>query len=354
MRFKLGDILCVDGEQYRVEGYIVYQNVSDRCNWEEYKLVGVENKTVRWLSIDDTYKEYSIWEVVYHTPDRSGYHESDRGVEVVSACGGSVDVSPGEQANFMEYEDETEELIISEELWSDEREHSTGYYLDEDEFWLVRSDPGYQTRKKLPVILLVLGVFLIPMLSVIGDVVSNIHFTTNIQKYLDKSSSYTYVTSVTGNEKQKAKVYSSPFTIDATAKDIIAAIEGDTEYVQQDDTETEGAVAILTEKEYCVIYTALEGDVYVQISNRKYAYTTDDDLYDGSEEARRYYRRFYHSTGYFSDSERYSGYSSPYSSYDGEAFSYASGNTYDSYSSSIRQSSIASRQSSGGGLSGGK
>lgn len=353
MRFNLGDILCVDGEQYRVEGFIVYQNVNDHCDWEEYRLTGMENRVTRWLSIDDTYNEYSVWEVA-RMPDRRGYHEVDRGVEVVLACGGSVDVTRGDQARFIEYEDETEELIISDEFWEDEHEISTGYYLDEDEFWLIRNDPGYVRRKNLPAILIVAAMIVIPFLSVIGDSLSNIHFTTTMRKYLDKSSRYTYVTSITGNEKQKAKVYSTDSTVDAATKDIIAAIEGDVQYVQQDDSETQGAVAILSPKEYCVIYTSVDGEVYVQVSNRKYAYTTDDDLYEGTSGSRNYYRSFYRSTGYSTDSQRYSRYSSPYSSYDTGSFTYVSGNSYSSYSNSIRQSSIESRQSSGGGLSSGK
>ena len=63
---------------------------------------------------------------------------------------------------------------------------------------------------------------------------------------------------------------------------------------------------------------------------------------------------FYYSNGYSSDSVSYRNSSSPYSSFDDSGITYSSDNSYNSYSGSIRQSSIASRQSSGGGLSGGK
>ena len=353
MKFALGDILNVDGGEYQVVGGITYTNVKDNCSWDEYRLLDTATKAERWLSVDDTYKEYSIWEMI-RFPDKNGYHESDRGVEVVTSHFGSVDVDNGERANFAEFEDETEELIISEEYWSDGVEYSKGYYLDEDEFWLIRKDPGYARKQNGPAYIVLAAFILIPLLSFLGNILSDIHITSTIGKYVNKSTSYTYVTSITGNEKQKAKVYSTELTMDAAAKDIIAAIEGSTQYVQQDDEETDGAIAILTNKEYCLIYTSLEGGVLVQVSNRKYAYSTDDEPYHASNLTHRYYRRFYYSNGYASDAESYHSYSSPYSSFNDSSLSYSSDNTYNTYSGSIRQSSIEARQSSGGGLSSGK
>lgn len=356
MKFSIGDIICAEGTQYRVIGRITYQNEVDRCNWDEYRLEEMESDKKAWLSVDDEYQEYSISRIDYR-PSTIGYHEVDRGVEIVVSHEGDVDVSTGDRARFVEYEDETEELIISEEVWDDEDEWSSGHYLDEEEIWLVRNDKSYAIKKKAPAFVGIAILALSILFPMLGSLLNDIHITTTVQKYLDKSSKYTYVTSVTGNEKQKAKVYKAQTgsTVDSVSKDIILAIEGEAQYVQQDDTETDGAVAILTKKEYCIVYPAIEqGGVLVQVSNRKYAYTTDDDLYDGSQSARRYYRRFYHSTGYTSDSSTYSRYSSPYSSYSDGDISYTGTDTYGSYNSSVRQSSIAARQSSGGGLSGGK
>ncbi len=355
MKFKLGDTICADGQLYQVIGRITYQNSTDLCQWDEYRLRAESDRSEHWLSVDDTYQEYSIWKME-RFPSKVGYHEVDRGLESVVSYEGDVDVERGDRANFVEYEDATEELLISEEYWEDGLETSTGYYLDEKEIWHVRSDSSYKVKKNgssILAIVLIMGIFISPFLL---SLLSNLHFTTTISKYLKKTDKYTYVTSITGNEKQSADVYQAPaaYTIDTTAKDIISAIEGDTEYVQQDDTETEGAVAILTDKEYCVIYLSLEGNVLVQISNRKYAYTSDDDLYHGTSHSRSYYRDFYYSRGYSNDKSSYGSYSSPYSSYEGNYVDYSTSDTYYSYSSSIRQSSISARSSSGGGLSGGK
>lgn len=362
LKFQLGDTICADGELYQVIGRITYKNSDDSCKWDEYRLRAEKDGSEHWLSVDDVYKEYSIWQMI-RVPDRSGYHWSDHGTEIVVSCDGDVDVERGDRAEFTEYEDETEEFIISDETWDDGTEHSKGYYLDEHEFWHVRSNPTYRASNSKSsgnavMAVIVCLFFAIPVLGALSGILLDIWFTnSSISKYLKKSSDYTYVTSITGNEKNSADVYKAPasYTVASTAKDIINAIDGKTQYVQQDDSETEGAVAILTEKEYCVIYLSLEEEVLVQISDRAYAYTTDDDLYHSRPHSRRYYRDFYYSTGYSSDSSTYSGkYTSPYSSYDGDYVEYSSSNTYNTYSQSVRQASVASRQSSGGGLSGGK
>ena len=366
MKFQIGDIICADGDMYRVTGRITYRNTSDGCIWDEYRLCAEADGSERWLSVDDAYKEYSISQIA-HNPDRTGYHQVDQGQQVVVSCAGDVDVETGDRAYFVEYEDSTEEQIISDELWDDGKEVSTGYYLDENEFWLVRSNPsgtpltsssgvkskgGSKSGGIVLVVFLVLF-FMQPMLSI---VLSLIHSGTSISKYLDKNESYTHLTSITGNEKQKAKVYQAAptATIDSVTRNIIDAIEGDTQYVQQDDAETEGAVAILTDKEYCLIYESLQEHVLVQVSSRKYAYTTDDDPYESSDRVRRYYRSFYYSRGYSDDSSGYRSLATPYSSYDGDTISYSYDNSYSAYSNSVRQSSINARQSSGGGLSSGK
>ncbi|MBQ5311469.1 MAG: DUF4178 domain-containing protein [Oscillospiraceae bacterium] len=372
MYFSVGDIVSADNEGYRVVGKITYRNTNDNRHWDEYRVISLENGREAWLSIDDAYKEYSISRVV-RRPNSDGFHVVDRGREIVEDVYGDVDVERGDYADFTEYEDITEEKILSEERWDDGTEYSEGYYLDADEISFVRHDDSYVPRssgsfgggysggsgsrpdsKSSGIVAIVTILFVvIPML---GAILGNIHFTSTIAKFLKKDANYTYVTSITGNDKQKADVYKAPsgFTIDQTAKDIINAIEGDTQYVQQDSEEENGSVGILTKKEYCLVYTSEDGDVLVQVSNRKYAYTSDNDLYRGTHHSRRYYRRFYYSTGYTHDSSSYSGSSSPYTSYDDSRISYSDSDSYNSYSGTVRQDSINSRKSSGGGMSSGK
>ena len=319
----------------------------------------------RWLSVDNYYKEYSLSQI---NPSAStvGYHRVDSGTEEVIACSGDVDVQVGDVAEFLEYEDPTEELIISVEHWDDGTEYSSGYYLDPDEF-------GKDGEKILPslggkggnvgniiatiIFLLIWGIFA-------GASSFSNYFSMNkkISTYLKKSSKYTYSTSITGNGKEKADVYEckSPGTgteqelLQGVAHDIIDGINGNTESIQQNDEKDDSSVAILTKKEYCIIYMGEDEKVYVQVSTRKYAYTSDKEPYRARSRTRRYYRRYYYSRGYNSDTSSYGSEHSSYSGYSDGTIDYDGSNELNSYSGTVRQSSIESRSSDGGGLSSGK
>lgn len=361
MTFDIADIISVEGAGYRVIGKIRYRNPADNCCWDEYRLKSLDSGGEYWLSIDDTYREYSIWQMT-RSINPSGYHESDKGMEIVMSASGNVDVDPGERASFVEFEDASEENILSREIWSDETEFSAGHYISVSDIQLIGhddkqplgfsfdSEAGAGIRKVL-VLFSAIGV-----LFILYNIYSMLSDDTSIGDYLKDAGNYAYVTSITGSDKNKADVYKSTtgMTIDGVVRDLIEQIEGNTQYVQQDSEEEKGSVAILTEDEYCIIYISEDGPVMIQLSNREYAYTSDQDVYHASRRTRTYYRSFYYTTGYKTDQINYSSSSSPYSSYDGDRIVYSGNDVYNSYSSSVRQSSISSRSSSGGGLSGGK
>ncbi len=380
MNFALGDRLRIDGNDYEVIGVISYRNRMDNSMWMEYKVFSKAIGREKWLSYDEEFKEYSISTVTPGVTSTDGYKEVDRGVEEVIGAWGNVDVEIGDTANFIEYEDVTEEKIISHEIWEDGLEVSTGYYLDEHE--VVRMSggqgmasggynpySGYQSNdfvsggtmktgasdasgKKIAKVL----VFLIPIMmlfSVFKGAFTGIG-TPSIAKYLKKTSTYTYETSITGNQGEKADVYKTYYDVDAAAKDIINAVNGKTEDVQQNTEDGDDSVAILTKKEYCLIYTSEDGETLVQISTRKYAYYNDNDPYRSRNGTRRYYKRYYYSRGYSSDYSSWGSDSSPYDSYTGDTISNNPYDAYSSYAGSVRQSSTSTRTSSGGGTSYGK
>ena len=128
MEYQVGDILRIDGELYKVLGKIQYRNTDDNCRWMEYRLKKLEGQGEFWLSVDEAYDEFSLSHAVKHT-SLDGYHPVDSGTEEVLAVWGQVDVSVGDKAPFTEYEDQTEEKIISEEIWEDGKEVSVGFYL---------------------------------------------------------------------------------------------------------------------------------------------------------------------------------------------------------------------------------
>lgn len=376
MEFQVGESLIVDGDSYNIVGKIEYRNNSDNCTWTEYKLLSQGVGIERWLSIDNTYKEYSISKVGFGV-STSGYHEVDRGTEVVVGCWGDVDVEVGDKADFVEYEDPTEEKIISTERWDDGEETSTGYYLDEDEIKYASSGMGGYSepfavgggfrsagsygksnfKSKSFSLIMTIVIMVVMVLPSMISMIRNLSGPAKIDKELSKSTLFTYVSSITGTGKEKANIYraSEVYTIDDTFQWIIQTIEGETEDVQKNTEDGDDSIAILTKKEYCLIYKSEEGHILVQVSPRKFNYTTDSDVYHARRGARRYYRRYYYSRGLAYDNVRYKKSNSAYSSFDDTSLgTNSSTDSYQSYSNSIRQQAIARRASEGGGLSSGK
>lgn len=366
MEYSVGDTLLVDGKVYQIIGKIHYKNLSDNCCWFEYRMESKEAPQYeRWLSYDSVYKEYSISQVVSNV-STAGYHEVDSGEEEVIGAWGNVDVAVGDRARFREYEDQTEEKIISTEFWDDYGEEtSVGYYLDLDEIRIYDGDEPYNgsgiqenfrkggnAKNMTSIIIWMLFISLFVIFE-LAD--SGISFQSHsIAKYLKKSVNYTYVTSITGSQKQDADVYRTSLDLDTAVKDIINGIEGDTQDVQQNTEDGDNSVAILTDKEYCLVYVSEENETLVQISSRKYAYTNDNTPYHARAHTHRYYRRYYYSKGYYSDAGSYRKYTSPYSTFDDTTVNSSYNDVYSGYASSIRQASVNSRTSSGGGISSGK
>lgn len=383
MGFPIGSKVIADGDVYEVRGRIQFRNQEDGCTWDEYRLFSTEFQAERWLSVDETYREYSLSKLAWQV-STMGYHKVDEGVAEVVAVWGDADAEVGDTVAFTEYEDITEEKIISMESWDGEKETSTGYYLDAHEFgpydeydgtpYVVSgfnsggymsggySSGGYNSggtkKRSKAMTTAIMLLFLVCNfgLPIFGVFLGAFGSSNTIKKNLDKSSYFTYVTSLTGTgDSKNADVYKSSHDLDATVRWIIDGIDGNTQNVQQNTEDGDNSVAILTSKEYCLVYESEDNEVLVQVSSREYAYANDSQPYRSRRRTHRYYRRYYYSNAYYSDSSSYSSkYSSPYSSFSDSTISYNSADTYSTYSSSVRQSSVSSRSSSGGGLSSGK
>lgn len=363
MFYRVGTILKVNGIDGTVIGYIKYSNPQDgNKEWTEYRIRTQNGE--RWLSCDECYNEYSLSWPANDIRGQIGpeWNKVDEGTQIVREFGGDVDVDPGERANFVEYEDEAEEKTLSVEIWSDGAEYSRGVYIELTDIEVLGYKEPKKTNSKKLVWIFVsvfIGMYVLSMLStIISSSGSN---NKAIAKYLKGSSDYYYETTITGNEKQEAMVYSyhplgSESTTDAVAKDIIDGIEGKTESVTQKDDVTDAEIAILTSGEYCLIYHP-EGEadmVYVQVSPRKYNYTSDNAPYKCSDSDTKWYRSHYYSSGHSTDSGKYKSSPSAYTMYSGSTVHNIGNGYFDSYSNSVRQSSVNNRSSSSGGISSGK
>lgn len=361
MFYKVGTILDINGLKGTVIGYIQYANTRDRDKrWYEYRLK--TDMGERWLSCDEEYNEYSISWADNSVRGNIGpeWHEVDRGEERVVNYGGDVDVDMGETALFVEYEDVTEEFILSSEVWSDGTEYSRGQYVEPQEIRVV----GYEEvknasgEKLLKAILLFL--FLPYIFVAIVGIISIFAGSSgpSMMKYMKNNMKYSYLTSITGNDKQKAEVYECTrySKTDDVAKNLINVIEGKTESVTQREDLENQEIAIVTKKEYCLIYHPEDDPekILIQVSKRRYNYSTDKAPYRSSSTCSSWYRNHYYSSSYRSDAKSYKKTPSAYSSYRGETVHNIGNGYFDTYSRSVRQSSTSSRRSSSGGISSGK
>lgn len=370
MIYNVGSELDIKGHSGKVIGYIEYYNPNDGYKtWIDYRMRGREGEF--WLSVDDYYQEYSLSWPANDVRGSIGpeWHKVDEGTQIVKSYAGAVDVDPGERADFVEYEDATEEKTLSVEIWSDGTEYSRGEYVEKEEISVVYlatatsnfSSGSFSSGSKTPsavTIVAVAAVFLTFIPGILGGILGGIGGSSKIANYLKNSSLFKYETSITGNEKQTATVYSykSAAKTDDVAKAIINGISGDTESVTQRDDKEDEEIAILTKKEYCLIYHPEDdkNTVLVQISNRKYNYTSDKEPYRSSKSVSGWYRKHYYSSGYKHDMSSYGKSSSAYSMYSGDTIHNIGNGYFDTYSKSVKQSSVSSRNSSSGGISSGK
>ena len=372
LRFRKNDAVRVEDRFYIVLGYIEYENTEDGCHWMEYCLRDRDTNEIKWLSIDTQYEEYAIYTRISYNSDMEnqlngmGYHLADSGTEKVISYDGNMDVDIGETAGFLEYEDDSEENIISVEAWSDEKEYARGYYVDREDIRLADKSGWDNSGTKRNtgdhwfssfVKKLLNGIFLffvaIFVLLGIRSIFGN---NKLIRNYLEKSTDFELCTGITSeyDSGEKALVYSTALTLDEAVKNILDGIEGNTERVQQNTEDGDLSVAIVTTGEYCLVYESKKNEVLVQVSSRAYVYGSDNEIYHGTCASNRYYRRYYYSTAYLTDRNHYKKKKDSYAGYDDTTIDSSYNDTYNDYASSIRQSSVSSRRSSGGGTGYGK
>lgn len=378
LKFRKGDRIKIEGELYQILGGIELVNRSDGARWTEYYVQNLQNGKLRWLSVDEIYDEYAIYTSCdskgfsEEELDAQGWKNADSGVEEVLGWFGNVDAEQGEKASYTEYEDSTGEYLMSVEHWDGETEYAKGYYLDKDEIEIAsdlqqvenrqfrvdynncqpRHPQTMQKRKGRNNKIIALVVIAIMACGI--WVMTKSASKKEIRNYLEDSSFYFYETSITSdlNEEEKADVYSTSRSIEMAAKDIINAIDGETEDVQE-NTEDK-SVAILTEHEYCLVYESEEGKTMVQASSRAYAYQSTSNPYHATSTTARHYRSFYYFRGFSRDASRYDNRASGYQNYSGTAPDYNYSDTYRNYSNTVRQGSTGTRTSSGGGIGFGK
>ena len=114
-QFQRNQLLKVDDSYYVVSGGIEFYNSSDGSFWQEYRLKQRNSNVIRWLSVDEVYHEYAIYEQQNYSDKydetkirMSGYKLVDEGSAYVKNHFGEVDVSNNDTVYYKEFEDYSE------------------------------------------------------------------------------------------------------------------------------------------------------------------------------------------------------------------------------------------------------
>lgn len=348
-KLRRGQIIMIDAQKYVVNNMIEFKE--DSWIWQEYEIQkyfnGDSNRYQKyWLTIEqdehnkNEYYLYSRYAKIIDVnniefeDNGKSYKLFESGIATVKSYFGPTDVDPYEKCKYYDYISESENEILSVEIWSDETEYTIGEKIndyqiqikDEIDKEYLKKNTINSSKFSIFILWFCIILFIFPF---IGYLFGGIFVNESMDKYLSKNTSkYTYVTSVTNNSNnKKAKIYMVKLnTLDETVKDIIDGVpEGITEVIDDDSNTEKDGFALETKNEYAYIYMNEDGMIFIQISDKEYV-NNSATTYHSSHNAyyHRSYRRRVRSISYYN------------------------------YASSARQSSVNSRNYSGGGTSSGK
>lgn len=353
LNFSIGDKISIENKEYYIYGIIRYKNKDDSSERIEYNLLPTRFNLINsWLSIDTTHNEFSICDddwCSYKVP--KDYILVETGTDCVLSTEGNTNKDDNEPVEYKKYEDITHQKIYyakylpkrsssSNTRFSHEKWHK----ISPSQIKLLQEDcfNGREPHNRSHIIINCL------IIAFLAFFIYSAFFYMPVEHHLKKDKDYSFLTSITEDNKKVAKIYVSSLSMDAVAKDIIDSIEGDAEMVCQSPDETDNSIAILTGDEYCYIYLSNENSnkcpvdaTLVQISTRKNTYRYDYDLYNGSNSSNEYFKHFFYFFGYRRDYFKYNSYSSPYDDYIDTESNLRKNDIYYDYWNKVREENEA-------------
>lgn len=355
-----GQQVIIHGTTYRVQCGIHFRSSED--DWMEYEIVDDSGKST-WLSIDDGNNEYAIYRMVGSDFEGVNYADfpCDSGTaRVVSSFGSDCD--DGETVRFEEYEDPAGK-IYAIERWSDEVEYSIGVKIDLSDLEVLEAPAGARgfssssgSSKGGTIITVAICVIIGVLYAVLEFGGCSCSSSKTFDKCIDSSTGFTYQTSLTASNKEKADIYRTTQSVDAATKAILNCMEGNVSDVMQSSIDNNEAVSLLDSKQYVLVYKGTDGGTLVQKSSRKFAYANDTELFEADEDTKSWYQLYYHERAYADDAKRFSDSADGYRNYHRTHvfFIPTGGNyyNYNNYASGLRSQRAARRSGSGSHRSG--
>ena len=352
MEHYVGDAFRVENTFYRVSGKIQYKNVETQRTWYEYRVFSPETGEEAWYSCD-IYKDEN-WLTKLQSDDslEDVYFLEQEALQVV-ATKGVVGDEVGDTMVLKKHQDAFGKNVKLVKSWSEKEEYFSGYCegARENPFtenmgatknrktkkkWFGRNKERTPIQKSMLMFRLIVSV-LVLLIASLGSLWNRLNVPSAIEFMEDNPMRFIHVHSLISEQEDFADVYMSTESMDDTAIAVIEHIEGKAEEVQQNAELGDDSIAILTEKEYCFIYKSENNQVLVQVCKRKYAYTCDHPLFQGTELSNEFYKHFYYTWGYRDDRVTYLEVASPYMTYQNTVLNVNNGDKFLKYAKKIRE-----------------
>jgi len=349
MEHYVGDAFRIEGTFFRVTGKVQYQNLETQEKWYEYYVFAPETGQRALYSCGIYKKENWLIEKEDKISLDDVYFVEQEVTEVIAARG-TVDLQVGERGVLKKYQDAFGKTVKIVRTWNDEDSFYCGYCEGAMEnpftedihagkkkrkrkrgFRNTERTPAQESMFRFRIILSILAVVITTLCSI-----WNFMNVPSAMKYIEENNlKYIHLRSLITDNQDFADVYMSSDSLDNTAIELIECIDGKAEEIQQNLDNGDRSIAILTNKEYCFIYESVENQVLVQISPRKYAYSSDYALFQGTEYATEYYKHFYYTWGYSSDRKKYPEVTSPYLTYANRVLNINNRDKYSEYADKV-------------------
>lgn len=325
LEFNLRDLIHVDNDLYRIISIVSLIEDKGKKKYNIYKLEGTKDYKIRYIYINSREKfnmlltEYPFNNFFNKTKLLNDGYEKNIGQSMVIESRGDIDYYLLDNIDYTIYSKDEDIVLIQKSKKN--TKYLKGKKIDREEFSLKRHDREFlqlelenkviyneeenknSKNKKIAII-----VSIIAFLIIIIFIFAMRNSTSLISNNISQNSELTHLTSIISNEKksEEAKVYESDLKATEVADILIK--ENKEEIIDVIKNKTESVIVIITNDEYCTVYTGDEYKVFVQVSSREYVYFSGNGLYRPAfMDDDKFYRDVYYKNCFDKDKELFSG-----------------------------------------------
>lgn len=333
LEFSLRNLITIDNGVYRVVSLVSSIEDKGTKKYNIYRLEEINDYQIKFLYINTKDKTYML---LVEYPFNKFFNEEKllndgynkiSGQSMIIESRGAIDYYLLDNINYSLYvKDENIALIQKSKKNSKYlkgkrilredfalKNHDSEFLKLELENKIIYNNENTQNQKVKKRALIVTPIILLIMLILLVFIGNkeNVLISNNISKNIELE----HVSTVTSTEaeKEKAEIYESDLKVAQLADLLIEENKNNIVEILKNDKES--TVIIITDDEYCIVYTGDQYKTLVQISSREYLYFSDNELYRAAfKDDIEFYKESYYNTCFNKDKELFSG-KSPFLNY---------------------------------------